>query len=74
MVQIEKLNMRIPGVSKTEAQEIVQTVSHDVVRGLSTQSRDRRMEAVKLRVRVPSNSTQAQTSRLITEAILKGLV
>lgn len=74
MLTIEELVLRVPGMNSDEARSLGNEVALIVADGLPVERGVRKLDALDLRVAVPSGASRSRVARLIAEAILRGLV
>src|SRR5882672_6752381 len=72
-VEIEKLSLRIPGLSREEGRGIGEEVVERVARDLPANGRRQHLGALDLRVNVPVGTPPDQMAKLIALAILEKL-
>ena len=73
-VRIEELVLRVPGLSRREAQHLGQEVAHHVADGLPPQIRPRHLRALDLRLAISVRTPRERIAKSITDAILERLV
>jgi hypothetical protein len=72
-VEIETLNLRIPGLNRDQARRAGREVAEHVSRGLSTHGRSQQLGAINMRVKVLVGTPSDQIPKLIALAILEKL-
>jgi hypothetical protein len=72
-VEIDKLYLRIPGISRDQARGIGEEVAQRVSRDLPEHGRSQHLGALDLRVNVPVGTPRDQMAKLIALAILEKL-
>ena len=72
-VQIGELRLRIPGVSREEAQRMGEDVAQRISESLPAKGRREQLGAVDMRVSVQRGTPGDQLSRLIAQSILEKL-
>jgi len=73
-IKIEDFVLRVPGLSEEEAGILGQEVAQQVADGLADYQNVRHLGALHLRLNIPHGTSRADMSKVISEAILKGLV
>ena len=73
-VNIENLNIRLPGQFKDEAKDIGQDIANNLSVRLPRHFKANRYKTLNFRVYISNGATRGQLTTSITEAILKGLV
>ncbi len=73
-VEIETLHLRLPGLSRDEAQSVARKVSDQVSKRLPRGRKAQRIDAINLRVNLSAGLSQDELSKLIARAILEKLV
>ena len=74
MVEIDELVLRVPGYNENDGRILGQEVVGRVAAGLTDQQRDNHIESLDLKVNVPDGISKSEMAKLISEAILKGLI
>jgi len=72
--KIEDFVLRVPGLSEEEAGILGQDVAQQVADSLADYQNVRHLGALHLRVSVPHGTSRTDMSKVISEAILKGLI
>ncbi|MDQ3546109.1 MAG: hypothetical protein M3429_06280 [Verrucomicrobiota bacterium] len=72
-MQIDNLNLRIPGISRGEARGIGKEVAERVAASLPVDGKRQRLGALSLRVNVPVGTPRDQMAKLIALSILEKL-
>jgi hypothetical protein len=72
-VEIGKLHLRVPGLSRGEAQHLGNEVAHHIAQRLPSTGRREQFGAIDMRVRIHSGTLRDQLARLIAQAILEEL-
>jgi hypothetical protein len=72
-VQIERLHLRIPGLSREEAQRTGEEVAARVARSLPAYGEKQRLGALDMRVKLPLGTPRDQIAKLIALSILEKL-
>jgi hypothetical protein len=73
-VKIEEMRLRVPGVFEKDAQSIGENAMQQVAISLPPTLQNKRLDALDLKVNVSQGASRTEMTRLIAEAILKGLV
>jgi hypothetical protein len=74
IVNIEQMTLRIPGVNEKEGHDIGREVVQRVADQLPASYQARRLNALDLKLTVSTGTSRSEMTKLITEAILIGLV
>lgn len=74
MLTIEELILRVPGFYEEEGRSLGNEVAQRVADGIPAEYRSRHLDALDLNVSVPAGTSRRRMAKLISEAILKGLV
>lgn len=72
-VQIENLNLRIPGLSREEGRRVGEEVAERVSDSLPADGKRLRLGALSLRVNVPVGTPRDQIAKMIALSILERL-
>lgn len=73
-VEIETLHLRLPGLTRDEAQSVARKVSEQVSKRLPRRRTTQRIDTINLRVNLSAGLSQDEISKLIARAILEKLV
>jgi len=73
-LNIEEMVLRIPGVNEQEAQVIGQDVVKHIADNFPASYQNRNLEALDLKVTVSQGTSGKEMTKIIAEAIMKGLV
>jgi len=73
-VSIEEMKLRVPGLNKMEAEEIGKEVMRQVAESIPPSFQNKRLDAVDIKVNISQGASRNEMTKLIAEAILKGLV
>jgi len=74
MVEIDELVLRVTGYNENEGRVLGQEVARRVAAGFTDQQRDNHLESLDLKVNVPVGISKSEMAKIISEAILKGLI
>ena len=74
MAEIDEFVLRVPGYNENEGRVLGKEVARRVAAGLTDQQRDNHLESLDLKVNVPDGISKSEMAKLISEAILKGLI
>jgi hypothetical protein len=72
-VKIEKLHLRIPGLSREEARRMGEDVAQRISESLPAKGRRERLGALEMRVRIQPETSRDGLARLIAQSILEKL-
>jgi hypothetical protein len=73
-VKIEEMRIRVPGAFEKDAQSIGQDAMQQVARSLPPSYQNKRLDAINLKVNISQGASGTEMTKLIAEAILRGLV
>ena len=74
MAEIDEFVLRVPGYNENEGLILGQEVARRVAAGFSGQQRNNHIESLDLKVNAPVGISKSEMAKLISEAILKGLI
>lgn len=72
-VQIGKLHLRIPGVSREDAWCLGENVAHHMAQNLPSTARSEKLGALDIRVTLRPATSRGQIARLVAKAVLEKL-
>ena len=72
-VQIDKLHLRIPGLSREEGQRIGTDVAEHLAQSLPSSGRRQHLGALDMRVSIRQETRRDQLGKLIAQSILEKL-
>ena len=72
-VQIERLHLRIPGLSREEATRMGADVAEHIAQSLPVNGRSEHLGALDMRVSIQQRTPRNQMARLIARSILEKL-
>ena len=72
-VQIAKLHLRIPGLSRAAAERMGADVAHHVAQGLPASGRRERLGALAMRVSIQPGTSRDGLAKLIAQSIVEKL-
>jgi hypothetical protein len=72
-VQIEKLHLRIPGLSREEGQRLGADVAEYIAQSLPSSGRTEHLGALDMRVSLRRGTPRDQIARLVAQSILEKL-
>ncbi len=74
MIEIEEIAIKLPGFNDDEAHSLAEEVARQISAGLPIQQKNRNLEALDLRLSIPTDTSGFNLAKIIAEAILKGLI
>ncbi|MCX6224183.1 MAG: hypothetical protein NTV01_05455 [Bacteroidia bacterium] len=74
VLNIEEMTLRLPGVNEKDAHDIAQDVAQRVAANLPDSFQNRRLDTLDLKLSISPGTSGTEMTKLIAEAILKGLV
>jgi len=72
-VEVRRLHLRIPGVSREEAQRLGKDVAHRIAQSLPSAGRREQLGALDIRVSLRPGTPRDQIARLVAESVLEKL-
>jgi hypothetical protein len=73
MVQIDELTMRIPGLNADQGKQLGEDVAQRVAAALQSESTDRHVPEVNVRLTVPAGADHSQLAESIARQIIAQL-
>ncbi len=73
-IHINEMTLRVQGLSKEKAKNLGQDVIQHLSENPPQDLQNKRLETLNLNVLIPSGASYSEMSKLITAAIIKGLV
>ena len=73
-VKIKELVFQLPGKYEEQAQNIGEEITMQVAERLPLTKQTRKLDPLTLRVNVPEEASQSTMMKLISEAIIRGLI
>ncbi len=71
LARVEELCLRIPGLTRTEAQQVGRDVAERLAQGVSPRTRVQHLGALDLKVTIPHGTPKAQLAQMIADSILR---
>ena len=72
-VEIQKLHLRVPGLSREEATRMGADIANHIAQSLPADGRSERLGAVDMRVSLQQGTPRDQLAKLIARSILEKL-
>lgn len=73
-VKIEELVLRLPGEYEDQAQNTGMEITKQVAEKLPEAIQNRHLDSLSLKIEISQGTSQSELTKLISEAILRGLV